>query len=464
MIKNEILETFSKISPEGCETVTRTQLLGIMRSLLPDATTEELDALLEDAEPSEDINFKSFIDSLLDDDGSSSDTSTVPSQSSSRSTAASQQRSDPDASPSDCKTQKQGCKAETLEIPQASARRQSVHLVKSPVGYASSKSLYRPSSHPGLMSGSGDACPFCSANGDTSSNPALLIAEAARQLLPKRVILVRHGESEGNVDPNVYKEKPDNKIELTDKGSEQAREAGKRIKQIIGDELVQLIVSPFIRTVQTARNILESIKAQTVQDVKDPLIREQEFGNLQGDDFANCRAEQKTVGRYFYRFPTGESGADVHARVKTFWDNSLLQVNLRPGYANVENVVLVTHGLTMRYILMQLYNWSPNTVETVWNAHNCEIYVLKRDLSIPGHSPFIICTEEGNMPRSTVSLNVTFKSGITELYRLDDYLSVPMPRTKQTPIVKIMLQKQFGLDPDTIESIDFYGGKFKKRL
>ena len=48
----------------------------------------------------------------------------------------------------------------------------------------------------------------------------------------------------------------------------------------------------------------------------DPRIREQEFGNIQGDDFMAFRTEQQKVGRFYYRFPTGESGADVWDRTK----------------------------------------------------------------------------------------------------------------------------------------------------
>jgi len=297
---------------------------------------------------------------------------------------------------------------------------------------------------------------------EKQENFAYLYAEAARKLLPDRVILVRHGESEGNIDPSVYAHKADNAVELTDTGSAQAREAGKRIKQLIGNEKVQVIVSPFQRTLQTFRNIEESIAQQVVHVMKDPRIREQEFGNLQGEDFKKSRKEQSNVGRYFYRFPTGESGADVHARVKSWWDSTLAQLNLRPGYPHVDTVVVVTHGLTMRFILMQLYDWSPNTMETIWNAKNCEIYCLKKDLTLPGQSPYSLCVEVGDKPRSTISINVEFKSGVTETYRLDDYLSIPMPRTRQPEVIKAMLQKQYGLDPKEIASVDMYAGKFAK--
>jgi len=50
--------------------------------------------------------------------------------------------------------------------------------------------------------------------------------------LPKRIIMIRHGESEGNVNHNIYKTVPDNCIELTEKGFEQAKEAGESLKKL----------------------------------------------------------------------------------------------------------------------------------------------------------------------------------------------------------------------------------------
>ena len=44
-----------------------------------------------------------------------------------------------------------------------------------------------------------------------------------RSRTPKRLILVRHGESEGNVDPLIYASVADNALHLTDRGWLQAR-------------------------------------------------------------------------------------------------------------------------------------------------------------------------------------------------------------------------------------------------
>ncbi|XP_060182638.1 phosphoglycerate mutase-like protein AT74 [Lycium barbarum] len=53
--------------------------------------------------------------------------------------------------------------------------------------------------------------------------------------MPKRIILVRHGESEGNVDKNVYATVPDHKVQLTKKGKEQAKKAGELIRGVVGN-------------------------------------------------------------------------------------------------------------------------------------------------------------------------------------------------------------------------------------
>ncbi|KAL6182234.1 hypothetical protein ACLB2K_043657 [Fragaria x ananassa] len=50
---------------------------------------------------------------------------------------------------------------------------------------------------------------------------------------PRRIILVRHGQSEGNVDESVYTRVSDPKIRLTEKGIADAEECGKRIRETI---------------------------------------------------------------------------------------------------------------------------------------------------------------------------------------------------------------------------------------
>mmetsp|Transcript_13618 Transcript_13618/g.31293 ORF Transcript_13618/g.31293 Transcript_13618/m.31293 type:complete len:340 (-) Transcript_13618:100-1119(-) len=287
----------------------------------------------------------------------------------------------------------------------------------------------------------------------------LALAYATRRALPRRIILVRHGESEGNCDKSLYRDTADNLIELTDEGVRQAQAVGHRIKRLIGDDSIHLFVSPFERTLQTLRNVRLALEENVRHTYVEPRLREQEFGNLQGDDFAQYRAEQARIGRFFYRFPTGESGADVYDRTKAWWDETVMRINARPGYEQVDALVVVTHGLTMRLILMQLFGWSPNTFSSVWNAENCEMYVLQMDESLSGRAPYKLDSVQGDFPKSSVDAMVTFKDGQPSCkLTLNDYLLLPPPRTTHLALTtaKEMLAEQHGLCVDNIAEVDFH--------
>ncbi|CAF1437147.1 unnamed protein product, partial [Didymodactylos carnosus] len=68
---------------------------------------------------------------------------------------------------------------------------------------------------------------------------------------PYRIILVRHGESQGNVDKTISARLPDSQLDLTDTGIEQARNAGKQLKEIIKDKTVYVYLSPYKRSKRT---------------------------------------------------------------------------------------------------------------------------------------------------------------------------------------------------------------------
>lgn len=184
---------------------------------------------------------------------------------------------------------------------------------------------------------------------------------------PGRIILIRHGESEGNVDDSIYQRKPDVHVRLTSAGKRQAIEAGVRLcREVIPpDETVRFVVSPYWRTIQTFEGILRGMRkvdpevSQRVLDVTtDPAIREQEFGMLQKEEqMRQARKDRRQVGSFFYRFPNGESGADVYSRLDAFM--SQLLRNFRSGVKkHADNYVIVTHGLTMRLFLMRWFKWS----------------------------------------------------------------------------------------------------------
>ncbi|CAM5244828.1 hypothetical protein SVIOM342S_00744 [Streptomyces violaceorubidus] len=91
---------------------------------------------------------------------------------------------------------------------------------------------------------------------------------------PRRIVLVRHGESTGNVDDTVYEREPDHALALTDRGRAQAEETGKRLREVFGRDRISVYVSPYRRTRQTLRAF--RLDPDLVRIREEPRLREQD--------------------------------------------------------------------------------------------------------------------------------------------------------------------------------------------
>lgn len=69
--------------------------------------------------------------------------------------------------------------------------------------------------------------------------------------------LLRHGESEGNVDEDAYRRKG-HEVELTERGRNQSHEAGKQLRTTVS-WFSHVYSSPLTRAVQTTLKVLESM-------------------------------------------------------------------------------------------------------------------------------------------------------------------------------------------------------------
>jgi broad specificity phosphatase PhoE len=226
--------------------------------------------------------------------------------------------------------------------------------------------------------------------------------------LPKRIILVRHGESQGNLDMSAYTTTPDYRIPLTPLGAEQARAAGQGIRDVVSSDAaanwkVYFYVSPYARTRATLREIGRAFPRDRVIGVREECrVREQDFGNFQVEE--RMRAVKETrqrFGRFFFRFPEGESAADVFDRVASkhplarltrsihalnfFFFAGFLESlwrdidmgRLEQGRGGETNLVIVSHGLTSRVFLMKWFKWTVDQFERLNNFDNCEFRVMQ---------------------------------------------------------------------------------------
>ena len=206
---------------------------------------------------------------------------------------------------------------------------------------------------------------------------------------PLRIFLVRHGESEGNIDRRLYLKNPDHRIKLTENGRQEATKAGKLIRTKILEYEQQNPPSTrspvkckvYCSTFKRSRETFEGMKAHLVfpgfepfEYHEDPRIREQEWGNYQKHyDTEVVLQEREDYTSFYYRIPQGESGADVYDRLSTFLD-SLFRDFEKVKYP--ENTIIVSHGFTIRIFLMRWFHWSPEQFEELVNPPNGAVIEL----------------------------------------------------------------------------------------
>ncbi len=189
---------------------------------------------------------------------------------------------------------------------------------------------------------------------------------------PTQLVLVRHGESRGNVADRTAREAGalrldldlrDADMPLSDLGKQQAEALGRHIASLgPQDRPSRVFSSPYERAAATARIATAAADSGVVEP--DERLRERELGAFDGMTGTGIRqlhpeeAERRRwLGKFYYRPPGGESWTDVVQRVRQF----LLNLSLDPGPS--DRVWVFTHqavilafrvaleGLTEREIL-----------------------------------------------------------------------------------------------------------------
>jgi len=93
---------------------------------------------------------------------------------------------------------------------------------------------------------------------------------------------------------------------------------------------------------------------------------------------------------------------------------------------------VVTHGLTMRLLLMRYFNWSPQTFDAVYNPGNCDFWVLVKDEARRAYRLEPADCSPPCTPWATRQVRVVRHAGAgleAQDYTLVDYLALPQPRT-----------------------------------
>lgn len=233
--------------------------------------------------------------------------------------------------------------------------------------------------------------------------------------MPRYLLLIRHGESEGNLANNKAKQgdlssftdefvtTPGRTWRLTDMGEAQARLIGTWVQQelerlrehnLVSTEkpiATRHYVSPYVRTRQTAGLMGLHEEPRKVEWYVNRTIRERDWGDIDSipkqqfwDDPINALNAQKMKSDPLYwRPPGGESIQDVaDNRVRNFMDTLHRE-------CSGQLVVAVTHGEFMKATRLVLERISDeqfmlDEYSKLRRIQNCQVIQYTQDSAVAG--------------------------------------------------------------------------------
>ncbi len=172
------------------------------------------------------------------------------------------------------------------------------------------------------------------------------------------LVLIRHGQSLWNAE-NKFTGWTD--IGLSEKGIEEAEEAGKKLENVPFDVVH---TSALIRAQKTAEIIIKkNKKSKKIPVYKDKRLNERHYGSLQGlnkkETAEKYGAEQVHIWRRSFDVPPpdGESLKMNAERTIPYFKENIIQ-DLKKG----KNVLVSAHGNSLRSIVMYIENISKEDV------------------------------------------------------------------------------------------------------
>jgi broad specificity phosphatase PhoE len=207
---------------------------------------------------------------------------------------------------------------------------------------------------------------------------------------PSELVLVRHGQSTGNLADEQARERRaerldlelrDADVPLSDTGTEQAAAVGKHLAGLGDDRTPELVVSsPYQRAAETAERALE-VAGLDLDLVVDERLRERDLGAFDRltwrgieSEYAKEAQRRNHVGKFYYQPPSGESWCDVTLRVRS------ILADLRDGYEG-RRVWMFTHQaviMSFRYVLENLTEQELLDIDKNERLPNCSLTTYRR--------------------------------------------------------------------------------------
>ncbi len=170
------------------------------------------------------------------------------------------------------------------------------------------------------------------------------------------LIIFRHGQSVWNLE-NKFTGWVD--VELTEKGMQEAKNAGEKLKPFHFD----LAYASDLKRAQNTLTAALEVAGKSVPTTYNLALNERMYGDLQGlDKTATAQKygdDQVKIWRRSFDIapPNGESLKDTAARVIPYF-----KAEIEPKLKAGKNIVIAAHGNSLRALIMYLEKMTPEQI------------------------------------------------------------------------------------------------------
>jgi len=134
------------------------------------------------------------------------------------------------------------------------------------------------------------------------------------------------------------------------------------------------MMSPYVRTKETFNGIAAAYGGiDEVLWIEEPRLREIEYGNYDRPDITSLHREKQAFGAFYYRYPEGESPADVYDRACSFIESLFRMWQVR----REDNYVIIGHGVMLNIFIQRFFGMTIDEYYALARLDNCEFVVFE---------------------------------------------------------------------------------------
>lgn len=185
--------------------------------------------------------------------------------------------------------------------------------------------------------------------------------------------MMRHGQAENNVNKILVGRHVE--AHLTEYGKRQVADTAMYLKEI---PITRILVSPVIRTIETAKIVCEVLGSTYEVDER---LYEIELGKLVGMNYEEI---VQKYGNLFLKFYAGNDptllsyGVESFTSVKNRINNLLEELG---HTCEDENILLITHLDPIKAAISVLLDLNPNSLYR-WHIRNASLTILRQESQI----------------------------------------------------------------------------------